>query len=98
MNLYVERSALTRQAVVLREARRDVAELRDRLREAFDRDRRTLGDDDYGAELAKQLPEIEKGIFDAFQAYIDQFDTTSESLVAGVARYDSGEQQSTIAT
>lgn len=83
----VERSALDRRAVIAGEQRDNVLQARKVLRAAFDRDRRTLGNDQYGAELEKQLPEIEAGIFDAFDVCIYGQDERAAGLRASAGGY-----------
>ncbi|MEV0144467.1 MULTISPECIES: hypothetical protein [unclassified Nonomuraea] len=83
--------ALRRQSSVVRDHRDQVAEAARTLRQAFDRDRATLGDDAYGAELAGRLPGIEKGIFASFDAYIAELDGTDEGLGTSANTYDAAE-------
>ncbi|SEH02659.1 hypothetical protein SAMN05444920_12886 [Nonomuraea solani] len=83
----VRRSALRSQAAVYGAHKLDVTEIRDILREAFDRDRRALGGDEYGAELEKQMPAIEEGIFTALKNYIDDLDGVSSGLHRSQGNY-----------
>ncbi|MGN9846088.1 hypothetical protein ACTMTI_49035 [Nonomuraea sp. H19] len=88
---FVEWEALRRESSVIRERRDGVAEAREALRQAFDRDRATLGQDAYGAELARELPGIEEGIFSAFDGYLAELDGTSEGLNTSATNYQSVE-------
>lgn len=85
--MYVERAALEGGARFVEDEQTRIARARDTLRAAFDRDRRTLGDDQYGAELEKQLPEIENGIFDAFHAYLDALGDSADGLRVSARNY-----------
>ncbi|WP_326824630.1 hypothetical protein [Streptosporangium sp. NBC_01756] len=81
MNGYhVEREALRRQARVYDELERNARTAYDELRAAFDQDRNTLGNDVYGAELAKDMPGIERGIFDDLKKHIDQLEYVAAGL------------------
>jgi hypothetical protein len=85
--MYVERTALEGGARSAEDQQSRIARARDTLRAAFDRDRRTLGDDQYGAELEKQLPEIENGIFDAFHACLDGLGAGAGGLRVSARNY-----------
>jgi hypothetical protein len=87
-HLYVRPDALSRESRVYDEQREDVEQVRADLKAAFDRDRNTLGDDAYGAELAKALPKMEADIFDALQAYIDELDGIAANLRTSAANYE----------
>ncbi|MCG5220955.1 hypothetical protein [Streptosporangium sp. KLBMP 9127] len=89
--LNVFRTALVRESKVVGGRRDNVTSARDTLRAAFDRDRRALGDDEYGAELEKKMPGIEAGIFNALQAYIDDLDGLATGLRVSAARYEQAE-------
>ncbi|MFJ2030193.1 hypothetical protein [Streptosporangium sp. NPDC087985] len=62
------------------------------LGEAFLREGRPLGSDQYGAELEKNLPRIREGIFDAFAAYIEEIDGVRKRLGANAAVYEAADQ------
>ncbi|TDD06979.1 hypothetical protein E1292_14315 [Nonomuraea deserti] len=85
--MHVEYSALEASASSAEDQQTRIARARDILRAAFDRDRRTLGDDQYGAELENQLPEIENEIFDAFHAYIHALGEGADRLRVSVRNY-----------
>ncbi|MEO3799925.1 hypothetical protein [Nonomuraea sp. B1E8] len=87
-----EWAALHREARVYDELERNAKEARDDLRAAFDRDRNTLGHDMYGAELAKSLPEIERGIFDALKTYIDELEHVAWGLNVSARTYEAAER------
>ncbi|MGP3911797.1 hypothetical protein [Nonomuraea sp. 10N515B] len=89
---YVERKALRREARVYDELERNAKEARDELRAAFDRDRNTLGNDEYGAELAKNMPGIERGIFDALKAHMDELERLASGLNVSARNYEAAEQ------
>ncbi|NRQ40801.1 hypothetical protein HII36_54705 [Nonomuraea sp. NN258] len=89
---YVEGWELRRHARVIGERQRDATDIRDELRAAFDRDRRTLGDDEYGAELAKKLPAIEAKIFDTFQSYLDELEGIMKGLHGNAGNYGQAER------
>ncbi|WP_346148502.1 hypothetical protein [Nonomuraea recticatena] len=57
----------------------------------MDRDRTALGNDHYGVELARQLPAIEQGIYDAFDAYLHELEGTSKGLNANATNYETAE-------
>ncbi|MEV6860978.1 hypothetical protein AB0M44_08230 [Streptosporangium subroseum] len=76
------------EGVFLREAH-------DALREAFLREGRPLGDDQYGAELEKNFPRIRDGIFDAFAAYIEEVDSVEKRLNINAAVYEAADEAST---
>ncbi|WP_329086219.1 MULTISPECIES: hypothetical protein [unclassified Streptosporangium] len=88
---FAEWEALRRASLVVRDRRDGVAEAKEALRQAFDRDRAALGHDAYGVELARQLPGIEERIFAAFDAYLAELDGTSEGLSTSAANYQSVE-------
>ncbi|WP_157250339.1 hypothetical protein [Nonomuraea typhae] len=87
----VQSGALRAEAFIVERAIDHVTEVRDTLRAAFERDRRTLGSDQYGAELEKQLPAIEDKIFELFKGYLDELDTTAGNLRANAANYERAE-------
>ncbi|KAB8196327.1 hypothetical protein FH608_006075 [Nonomuraea phyllanthi] len=89
---YAEFGALHREARVYDELERHAEEVRDELRAAFDRDRNTLGDDAYGAELARKLPGIERGIFDALKAHLDELERVASGLGASARTYEAPER------
>lgn len=88
---YVQQETLRRQATVYGEFERSATEARDQLRAAFDRDRNTLGNDEYGAELAKKMPEIEREIFDGLQAHIDELGGIASGLHLTARNYEQAE-------
>ncbi|MFI6595580.1 hypothetical protein ACIBHX_04980 [Nonomuraea sp. NPDC050536] len=83
--------SLRRESSVLRERHGDAERAQEELKAAFDRDRGALGGDPYGAELAKKLPGIERGIFEAFDAYLKDLDDSGENLRKGSAGYEAAE-------
>ncbi|MET9342336.1 hypothetical protein [Nonomuraea sp. NPDC003804] len=83
--------SLHRQARVYDELAHNAEEVRAELRAAFDRDRNTLGDDMYGAELAKKMPEMEGGIFDALKAHIDELERVASRLNTTARNYEGAE-------
>ncbi|MCF6471673.1 hypothetical protein FAF44_25230 [Nonomuraea sp. MG754425] len=80
--------ALRRRAAVYRDLKSNAEQARDSLRDAFDRDRKTLGNDAYGAEMAKQLPAIERRIFDDLESYLDELDGLDSGLHATSRNYE----------
>ncbi|WP_406319531.1 hypothetical protein OHA77_19680 [Streptosporangium sp. NBC_01639] len=88
---FVAWEALRRESSVVRGHRDDAAEAREDLRQAFDRDRASLGHDVYGVELARKLPGIEEKIFTAFDGYLAELDGTSEGLSTSATDYRSRE-------
>ncbi|MFI7638550.1 hypothetical protein [Nonomuraea sp. NPDC049400] len=84
--------ALHLQARVYDELERNAKEARDELRAAFDRDRKTLGNDEYGAELAKNLPGIERRIFDDLKTYIDELERVASGLNVNARNYEAVER------
>lgn len=85
-------TALHRQARVYDELERDAKEVRDELRAAFDRDRNTLGNDEYGAELAKSMPDIDLGIVDGRKTYIDELTQVDSGLDVSARNYERTER------
>ncbi|MGI5489597.1 hypothetical protein [Microtetraspora malaysiensis] len=88
---FVQPGALHRQSKVYDELAHNAEEVRVELRAAFDRDRNTLGDDMYGAELAKQLPEMEGGIFAALGTHIDELERIASNLNVSARNYQAVE-------
>lgn len=88
----VRRPDLRRQAGGYAGEIERVQEIRDDLRAAFARDRRALGSDAYGAELEKNLPAIEEGIFTAFKDYLDELDGLSTGLFTNARIYDAADE------
>lgn len=84
----VDAEALRHESAVHEEQQRNAEQARDDLRAAFDRDRNTLGNDEYGAELAKQLPQIEAGLLGGLQAYVDQLAGIAGGLRATAGSYE----------
>lgn len=84
--------ALLRQARVDDELARHATSVQAALRAAFDRDRNALGNDEYGAELAKKLPGIESGIFDALMAHIGELERAASGLRVSARNYQGAEQ------
>ncbi|MEQ4715228.1 hypothetical protein [Nonomuraea sp. B19D2] len=84
--------ALHLQARVYDELERNAKETRDELRAAFDRDRKTLGNDEYGAELAKKMPEIERRIFDDLKTHIDELERLASGLNVNARNYKAVER------
>ncbi|MGW2157952.1 hypothetical protein [Nonomuraea sp. NPDC001699] len=87
----VRREALHREARTYELFAGNVEQVRADLRAAFNRDRNTLGDDEYGAELAKKLPEMERGIFDALTTFIDELEDVALGLNASARNYKAAE-------
>lgn len=92
MTYSVHSEALRRQARVDDELAGHATSVQAALRAAFDRDRNTLGNDEYGAELAKQLPGIESGIFDALTAHICEIERAASGLHLSARNYQEAEQ------
>jgi hypothetical protein len=88
----VRPDAPRQQAHVYDEQRVNAAQVRDDLRAAFDRDRNTLGNDEYGAEFAKKLPGIEERIFSDLNAYITTLEDTTSGLHTTVGNYEQADQ------
>lgn len=89
---YMRWDALRREARVYDELGHNAQAARDDLRAAFDRDRSTLGNDMYGAELAKALPGIERDIFDALKRHIDELERVATGLNVNARNYERAEQ------
>ncbi|WP_067143828.1 hypothetical protein [Microtetraspora malaysiensis] len=87
----VQPGALHRQSKVYDELAHSAEEARVELRAAFDRDRSTLGDDMYGAELAKKLPGMEGGIFAALKTHIDALERVAANLNVSARNYEAVE-------
>ncbi|GGS82121.1 hypothetical protein ACFFV7_44865 [Nonomuraea spiralis] len=87
----VRREALYREARTYELFAGNVEQVRADLRAAFNRDRNTLGDDEYGAELAKKLPEMERGIFDVLTKYIDELEDVAMGLSTSARNYKAAE-------
>lgn len=51
-----------------------------------------MGSDAYGAELEKNLPAIEEGIFTAFKDYLDELDGLSTGLFTNARIYDAADE------
>ncbi|MFI6921252.1 hypothetical protein ACIBIZ_14955 [Nonomuraea spiralis] len=88
---YVRREALYREARTYELFAGNVEQVCADLRAAFNRDRNTLGDDEYGAELAKKLPEMERGIFDVLTKYIDELEDVATGLSTSARNYKAAE-------
>ncbi|MDP9848664.1 hypothetical protein [Streptosporangium lutulentum] len=88
---YVRPDAPRRQAHVYDEQRVNVTKVRDELMAAFDRDRNTLGNDEYGAELAKKLPGIEERIFSDLKAFITNLEGATSGLHTTAGNYEQAE-------
>ncbi|MFC5826618.1 type VII secretion target [Nonomuraea insulae] len=84
----VEPASLRRHSAVYSDLKSNAEEARDGLRTAFDQDRNTLGNDEYGAELAKKLPGIEQSVFQALKAYIDELDDLASGLHVSSRNYE----------
>ncbi|GAA2684498.1 hypothetical protein GCM10010412_070900 [Nonomuraea recticatena] len=84
--------ALHRQARVYAELTHNAEEAHVELRAAFDRDRNTLGQDMYGAELAKKLPGMEADIFAALKAHIDELERVASDLNVSARNYEGADQ------
>ncbi|ACZ88011.1 hypothetical protein [Streptosporangium roseum] len=84
--------SLRRESAVYRERHEHMAEVERELRQAFDRDRATLGNDMYGAAMAKGLPAIEQGIFTAAAAYLAELEATFGGLDTNAGTYERAEQ------
>ncbi|MET7461151.1 hypothetical protein [Nonomuraea sp. NPDC005501] len=91
---FVRFEALRRRAKAYDQLAHDAEEVRADLRAAFDRDRNTLGHDMYGAELAKKLPAIESGIFDALKTHIDELQGVASGLNVNARTYEGTEPPS----
>ncbi|MGV9303784.1 MULTISPECIES: hypothetical protein [unclassified Nonomuraea] len=83
---------IRRESAVFGDRHIEVADAKEALRKAFDRDRTALGSDQYGAELAKHLPRIEEEIFAAFDAYLDELTYTGTGLRVNADVYEVTEQ------
>ncbi|MEO3891662.1 hypothetical protein [Nonomuraea sp. B5E05] len=91
----VRSESLRLQSQVFTAQRESLAKARDDLRAAFDRDRNTLGNDEYGAELAKKLPEMERNIFTALKGCIDEFDGLAGGLHTNAGNYEAADRPRT---
>ncbi|MEV4562508.1 type VII secretion target [Nonomuraea sp. NPDC049419] len=88
----VRAAALRRHSGVYQELKSNAEEARTALRAAFDLDRKTLGDDMYGAELAKKLPGMEQAIEDAFKDYLDDLDGLTTGLHVSSRNYEAADR------
>ncbi|NUR92692.1 MAG: hypothetical protein HOY71_52205 [Nonomuraea sp.] len=91
---YAAWASLVRQASVLDDLAERATAAQAELRAAFDRDRHALGNDQYGAELAKKLPAMESDIFAAISAHIAELEHTAGGLRANARNYEAAEQPS----
>ncbi|WP_067172419.1 hypothetical protein [Microtetraspora niveoalba] len=89
---YARWTDLQRQAQVVGEERDFLREVCRALDAVFQREGNPLGDDQYGAELRKNLPQMKKGVFDAFEAYIAEVESVRERLKANAANYAEAER------
>ncbi|GAB2915711.1 type VII secretion target [Nonomuraea fastidiosa] len=88
----VRPESLRRHGNRYQDLKTNVEEARTALRAAFDRDRKTLGNDEYGAELARKLPGIEQGIEDAFKAYLGELDDLTSGLNVASRNYEAADR------
>lgn len=95
---YAEWAGLRRRARYYGDERDFLREEYAALSEAFLREGRPLGDDQYGAELEKNLPRVRQGIFDAFNAYIEEIGDVQERLRANAAVYEAANQASSLSS
>lgn len=90
----VRPDALRGKARVYEELERNAKDVRDELRAAFDQDRSTLGNDMYGAELAKEMPGIEQRVFGLLKEYLDELDLVASDLHLSAGNYEWAEHLS----
>lgn len=88
----VRPESLRRHGNRYQDLKTNVEEARTALRAAFDRDRKTLGNDEYGAELARKLPGIEQSIEDAFKAYLGELDDLTSGLNVASRNYEAADR------
>lgn len=88
----VRPESLRRHGSRYQDLKTNVEEAMTALRAAFDQDRKTLGNDEYGAELARQLPGIEQGIEDAFKAYLGDLDDLASGLDVTGRTYEAADR------
>ncbi|GAA4233986.1 hypothetical protein FHR32_001453 [Streptosporangium album] len=93
---YAEWAGLRRRAQDYGDERDFLREAYTSLGEAFLREGRPLGDDQYGAELEKNLPRIRERIFDAFDAYIQEIGGVRKRLGVSAAVYEAADQAGTL--
>ncbi|GAB2448944.1 hypothetical protein [Streptosporangium sandarakinum] len=89
-------SSLDLRARAVAERHRAVSRVRDTLWEAFERDRRTLGADQYGAEMEREMPRIEAAIFGSLQSHLDELDRIVTGLHLNARGYGQAEQASAV--
>ncbi|MGV9772976.1 hypothetical protein [Streptosporangium sp. NPDC003464] len=80
-----------RRAGQFGDERDHVEEQRAALEQVFLREGMPLGDDQYGAELEKNLPKIKDSIFGAFKAYTDELESVRVRLITGAGGYRSAD-------
>jgi hypothetical protein len=84
-------SQIRRTAEQTREEAEHISRVRDELRDVFAVEGRPMGHDQYGAEFEKSFPQRTKGVFDAFDAYLDELEGTSEGLHVTANTYEIAE-------
>ncbi|MCF6468989.1 hypothetical protein FAF44_11400 [Nonomuraea sp. MG754425] len=88
---------VTWQDIRRRSARADadagvLREQRENLRQGFDEVGNPLGDDQYGAELERNLPAVRESLFASFDAYIAQVEYLRDGLWNTSRTYEYAEE------
>jgi hypothetical protein len=91
-----ERAGLLRRARAFADERDRMAAECAALEEVFLREGRPLGDDQYGAELERNLPKLKESVFGGFRAYIDELEGVRKGLIANADGYRAAEQAGTV--
>ncbi|MFC4122897.1 hypothetical protein [Nonomuraea zeae] len=91
---HARHSALRRSSGGYADDAEQVRDWRAELRAVFDDEGNPLGDDQYGAELAKRLPQLAGDVFGAFDAYIAELESAKTGLGGSATNYGAAEQAS----
>ncbi|MEU7859447.1 hypothetical protein [Nonomuraea sp. NPDC049141] len=78
-------------AVTAKEEAEHVRMVRDELRDVFAAEGRPMGDDQYGAEFEKSFPLRTKGVFKAFDDYIDELEGVGDGMRVNAKGYEAAE-------
>jgi hypothetical protein len=93
---YAALTGIRRRAQDFAEQRDHIEGERAALEQVFLQEGRPLGDDQYGAELERNLPTIKESILDAFTAYVDELESVRGRLAASADGYQAAEHAGTL--
>ncbi|MGN9836738.1 hypothetical protein ACTMTI_01315 [Nonomuraea sp. H19] len=96
LGYHVRRSALRRSAGGYEDGADQLRQWRAELRAVLEEEGNPLGDDQYGAALAKRLPQVTDELFGAFDAYIAELDGVGSGLTDSAANYEAAEHASSV--